>query len=86
VKVIIFSGCASPLICGSAGITDCPESSRLKTAFLNNVSHEIRTPLNATLGFSGFLNYPDLSAEKRKYFTEIITKSSEQLLGIIENI
>jgi PAS domain S-box-containing protein len=37
------------------------ESDRLKTAFLNNVSHEIRTPMNAIVGFSGFLNFPDLN-------------------------
>ncbi len=62
------------------------ESDRLKTAFLNNVSHEIRTPLNAIVGFSGLLNDPDLSPEKCKYFTDIITQSSDQLLAIIDDI
>ncbi|MBN1637662.1 MAG: PAS domain S-box protein [Ignavibacteriales bacterium] len=62
------------------------ESDRLKTAFLHNVSHEIRTPLNAIVGFSGFLNNPDLSAEKRKNFTDIILQSSDQLLSIIDDI
>ena len=62
------------------------ESDRLKTAFLNNVSHEIRTPLNAILGFSGFLNDPDLLAEKRQYYTKIISQSSDQLLAIIDDI
>jgi PAS domain S-box-containing protein len=62
------------------------ESDRLKTAFLHNISHEIRTPMNAIIGFSGFLNEPDLVPEKRKYFTEIIIKSSNQLLSIISDI
>jgi len=62
------------------------ESDRLKTAFLHNISHEIRTPMNAIVGFSGFLNNPDLLPEKRKEFTDIIIKSSDQLLAIITDI
>ena len=62
------------------------ENDRLKTAFLNNISHEIRTPMNAIIGFSGFLNEPDLQPEKRKYFTDIICNASNQLLSIITDI
>ncbi|PKP29876.1 MAG: hypothetical protein CVT99_15495 [Bacteroidetes bacterium HGW-Bacteroidetes-16] len=62
------------------------ESDRLKTAFLNNVSHEIRTPLNAIVGFSGFLNDPDLKPENRQEFIDIILQSSDQLLAIIDDI
>lgn len=62
------------------------ENDRLKTAFLHNISHEIRTPLNAIVGFSSFLNHPDLSIAKRKEFTDIINLSSEQLLSIITDI
>jgi len=62
------------------------ESDRLKTAFLNNVSHEIRTPMNSIVGFSGFLNDPDLKPNKRQEFTDIIIKSSEHLLAIIDDI
>lgn len=62
------------------------ESDRLKTAFLNNISHEIRTPMNAIVGFSGFLNDPDLRPEKREHFTEMIIQSSNQLLSIITDI
>jgi PAS domain S-box-containing protein len=62
------------------------ESDHLKTAFLHNISHEIRTPMNAIVGFSGFLNDPDLSFEKRKQFIEIIVQSSNQLLNIITDI
>lgn len=62
------------------------ESDQLKTAFLHNISHEIRTPMNAIMGFSDLLNNPDLSFEKRVKFTDIITKSSQQLLSIIDDI
>jgi PAS domain S-box-containing protein len=62
------------------------ESDQLKTAFLHNISHEIRTPMNAIMGFSDLLNNPDLSFEKRVKYTDIITKSSQQLLSIIDDI
>lgn len=62
------------------------ESDQLKTAFLNNLSHEVRTPLNAIVGFSGLLNKPKLTDETRTHFTDIIQKSSDQLLYIIDSI
>jgi PAS domain S-box-containing protein len=62
------------------------ESDRLKTSFLQNISHEIRTPLNAIVGFSEFLKDPALIPDKRRHFTDIIIKSSYQLLSIISDI
>ncbi|MBN2891404.1 MAG: response regulator [Bacteroidales bacterium] len=62
------------------------ESDRLKTAFLQNMSHEIRTPLNAICGFSGMLNMPKITDEKRDTFVSIIQNSSNQLLSIVTDI
>lgn len=62
------------------------QANKLKTEFLNNMSHEIRTPMNGIIGFSEMLNEPDLSDEKRAYFTKIIQNSSMQLLKIIDDI
>ncbi len=62
------------------------ESDRLKSAFLANMSHEIRTPMNGILGFVGLLNNPNISSEKREKYLNIINASSEQLLGIINDI
>jgi signal transduction histidine kinase/DNA-binding response OmpR family regulator len=60
------------------------ENNRLKTAFLNNMSHEIRTPMNAIIGFSELMR--DASCEEKNSFAEIIGKSSEQLLAIIDDM
>lgn len=62
------------------------QSDNLKTAFLNNISHEIRTPLNAIVGFSGLMNDPGLTDEKRDNYYQIISQSSNQLLMIISDI
>jgi PAS domain S-box-containing protein len=62
------------------------ESDRLKTAFLHNISHEIRTPMNAIVGFTALLDDPDLEAESRRQFIDIIYQSSNQLLSIISDI
>ncbi len=62
------------------------ESNRLKTEFLNNMSHEVRTPLNGILGFSNFLNDPNLTDATRKHYINIIQNSGNQLLHIIDDI
>jgi signal transduction histidine kinase len=62
------------------------ESDRLKTSFLQNISHEIRTPMNAIVGFSGILENPDVTEERRRSFITIIQNSSQHLLSIVDDI
>jgi PAS domain S-box-containing protein len=62
------------------------ESDRLKSAFLANISHEIRTPMNGIIGFAELLKEENLSIDNRLQYVNIITKSSEQLLHIIDDI
>ncbi len=62
------------------------ESDRLKSAFLANMSHEIRTPMNGILGFSELLKEPDLSGEQQAYYIELIKKSGNRMLNIINDI
>jgi signal transduction histidine kinase/CheY-like chemotaxis protein len=61
------------------------EASEAKSMFLANMSHEIRTPLNGIVGFTELLKDTDLHEEQRE-FIDIIEKSSENLLEIINNI
>ena len=62
------------------------ESNRLKTAFLNNMSHEIRTPLNGITGFVGLLQNPDLDAEDKQLYIDVINKSSDRLIATVSDI
>ena len=62
------------------------ESDRLKSAFLANMSHEIRTPMNGILGFSELLKTAELSQQERRNFTDVIIRSGNQLLRIINDV
>jgi PAS domain S-box-containing protein len=62
------------------------ESDQLKSAFLANLSHEIRTPMNGILGFSRLLTNEDTDSAMKNQYMDIITKSSDQLLHIIDDL
>lgn len=62
------------------------ESDRLKSAFLANMSHEIRTPMNGIIGFADMLRKPGKTDEQQNVYVDIIYKSSNQLLKIINDI
>ncbi|MEA3289337.1 MAG: ATP-binding protein, partial [Campylobacterota bacterium] len=58
---------------------------KAKSEFLANMSHEIRTPLNAITGFIDILKDEDIGRKSLEYIN-IIDKSSQSLLRIIEDI
>lgn len=62
------------------------EADKLKSAFLANMSHEIRTPMNAIIGFSQLLSLPNLSAEKKKQYIDIISYKGNSLVKLINDI
>jgi PAS domain S-box-containing protein len=62
------------------------ESDRLKSAFLANMSHEIRTPMNSIIGFIDLLKEPCLTGDEQCQYIDIIKKSSNRMLGTINDL
>ncbi|MEG4111000.1 ATP-binding protein [Microcoleus sp. Pol12A6] len=62
------------------------EANRAKSIFLANMSHELRTPLNAILGFSQLLNRGSNLLQEQQEHLDIITRSGEHLLGLINQV
>ena len=61
-------------------------ANRAKSLFLANMSHELRTPLNAILGFSKLIARDQKLPEKYKEFIEIINRSGQHLLKLINDV
>ena len=59
----------------------------MKSNFVSTVSHELRTPLTSIRAFSEILNdNPELDTRERTRFLSIITKESERLTRLINQI
>ena len=61
-------------------------SDRLKSTFVANMSHEIRTPMNGILGFAELLKEPNLTVVEQLKFINIIEKSGNRMLNLINDI
>lgn len=61
------------------------DANKEKTLFMTNMSHELRTSLNAIFGMTELLFKTDLTNKQFEY-VNIVTKSSENLLAIINDI
>ncbi|MEP7084042.1 MAG: ATP-binding protein, partial [Betaproteobacteria bacterium] len=63
------------------------ELDRLKDDFVSTVSHELRTPLTSIRSFSEILREdPEVDLAQRKKFLDIITRETERLTRLINEI
>jgi signal transduction histidine kinase len=63
------------------------EFDALKDDFLSTISHELRTPLTSIRAFSEILQGgDDIQLDERQKFLQIITKESERLTRLIDQI
>ncbi len=63
------------------------ELDRLKDDFLSTVTHELRTPLTSIRAFTEILHQePEIDAAQRRRFLGIITKETERLTRLINQV
>ncbi len=62
------------------------EANQIKTQFLANMSHELRTPLNSIIGFAKLIIEDDKVDVGTRDMLDVILKSSNSLLQIINDI
>ena len=68
-------------------LSKAEQSDQMKETLLQNLSHEVRTPLNAISGFAEIISDSDnLPAATLKSYTNIISNSCNQLLGIVSDM
>ena len=64
------------------------ESSRMKTAFIQQISHEIRTPLNILSGFTQIITTPgmELDDATRQDVNEKISENTNRITGLVNKM
>ncbi len=62
------------------------DANRAKSDFLARMSHELRTPLNSILGYSQIFRRDDSLDERQKKGLDVIERSGEHLLNLINDI
>ncbi len=67
-------------------VNEAKSANHAKSAFLARMSHELRTPLNAILGFTSILKKSKNTSNKEKENLNVISKSANYLLGLINEI
>ena len=62
------------------------KSERLKTQLITNVSHDIKTPLTSIINYVDLLQREDASEEEKKEYLEILSRQSERLKKLIQDL
>jgi two-component system phosphate regulon sensor histidine kinase PhoR len=90
-----LSARAAPSIGGAAAhgailvlhdITELRQADQIRRDFVANVSHELRTPLTAVRGYLEALGEPDVSAEERRRFLEIVTANTHRMERLVKDL
>ena len=62
------------------------KSERLKTELITNVSHDIKTPLTSIINYVDLISKEDTDNEKIKEYTDVLSRQSERLKKLIEDL
>lgn len=65
---------------------EADRANQAKAQFLANMSHEIRTPIGTIMGFADLLKMEWPPREQGEMYSDLIVKSSEELLKIVDDV
>jgi two-component system phosphate regulon sensor histidine kinase PhoR len=67
-------------------ITDLRRADQVRRDFVANVSHELRTPLTAVRGYLEALAEPDIDADDRRRFLEILMSNTRRMERLVRDL
>ncbi|MBO7354423.1 MAG: HAMP domain-containing histidine kinase [Lachnospiraceae bacterium] len=70
----------------SIAVEQRTKSERMKTELITNVSHDIKTPLTSIINYAGLIAKEQCNNEKHAEYCEVLTRQSEKLKRLIENL
>jgi signal transduction histidine kinase len=70
----------------SIAVEQRTKSERMKTELITNVSHDIKTPLTSIINYAGLIAKEECNNEKHAEYCEVLTRQSEKLKRLIENL
>ncbi len=67
-------------------LTEISSLENMRNNFVADVSHEIKTPLSVIQGYADLLQKQDLSDEKRREYTHLLSEAINSLTNLVTNI
>jgi two-component system phosphate regulon sensor histidine kinase PhoR len=79
-------GGASGVVVVLHDITDLRRADQVRRDFVANVSHELRTPLTAVRGYLEAIGEPDVDADDRRRFLEILMANTRRMERLVKDL
>ena len=70
----------------SVAVNERLKSERMQTELITNVTHDIKTPLTSIISYVDLLSKEELNNEKADEYVEVLTRQSERLKKLIEDL
>lgn len=86
ILVLVFGTVVAALFLGARSVSRELALSQLRSDFVASVSHELKTPLALIRMFAESLREGWVGDDKRAGYYEVITRESERLTGLINNV
>ena len=84
--VLVFGAVVIAMVLAARAVARELALSRTRSDFVASVSHELKTPLSLIRMFAESLREGWVSEDKRADYYEVITRESERLTGLINNV